>query len=84
MFQEISTHSRKVTCQSRKLACHMSGITLFRDHKEYIYDNRDTWYCFSCNSCIFPFNNIDGDIQIMAAVKDMSSACENAFMLLVR
>ena len=76
--RKFSTHSRKVTCQSCKLASHLNCITLSQDHKNYIDDDRDTWYCFSCNSCIFPFNDIDEDFQFMAAVKEMSSTCENA------
>ena len=34
--RKFSTHSRKVTCQSCKLARHMNCITLSRDHKKYI------------------------------------------------
>ena len=80
--RKFFTHSRKVTCQSCKLASHMNCITVSRDHKKYIDDNKDTWYCFSCNFCIFPFNNIDEDIQFMAALKEMSSTCENALCYL--
>ena len=68
--------SRKVTCQSCALSFHMNCITLSQDHRKYIEDNIDIWYCSSCTSCIFPFNNIEEDIHFMAAIKEMSANCE--------
>ena len=54
----------------------MNCITLSQDHKKYIEDNIDIWYCSSCTSCIFPFNNIEEDIHFMAAIKEKSANCE--------
>ena len=68
--------SRKVTCQLCALSFHMNCITLSQDHRKYIEDNIDIWYCSSCTSCIFPFNNIEEDIHFMAAIKEMSANCE--------
>ena len=68
--------SRKVTCQSCALSFHMNCITLSQDHKKYIEDNIDIWYCSSRTSCIFPFNNIEEDIHFIAAIKEMSANCE--------
>ena len=63
------SHSKKVKCCLCLGRYHLNCISLSSDIINYIQDNEQTWYCSLCITEIFPFNNIEDDIEFVSTIE---------------
>ena len=71
--KNILTHARKVTCCICHKLFHVKCISLSPEYMISIQDNSESWYCTYCIQTVFPFNNIEDDIDFFAEIEQSSS-----------
>ena len=72
--KNILTHARKVTCCICHKEFHVKCISLSLEYMMIsIQDNSESWYCTCCIQIVFPFNNIEDDIDFLAEIEQPSS-----------
>ena len=79
--KNILTHARKVTCCICQKIFHVKCISLSPEYMISIQDNSESWYCTYCIQTVFPFNNIEDDIDFLAEIEQSSSADKSLMYL---
>ena len=70
--KNILTHARKVTCSIRHKIFYVKCISLSPSYMTSSQDNRASWYCTYCIQTMFPFNNIEDDLDFLAEIEQSS------------
>ena len=66
-----------MSCKIYLLNC----ISLSNENISYIQDNEQTWFCSMCITEIFPFNNIEDEVDFLANI-DASTLPRNSMCYL--
>ena len=75
------SHSKKVKCCVCLGKYHLNCISLSNENISYIQDNEQTWFCSMCITEIFPFNNIEDEVDFLANI-DASTLPRNSMCYL--
>ena len=59
--RKFHNHAKIVECVSCHIRYHLKCITLECEHQAYILFHLLEWICETCNSLIFPFNQLESD-----------------------
>ena len=62
-------HSKKIKCCVCLGKYHLNCISLSNENISYIQDNLQTWFCSMCITEIFPFNNIEDEVEFVANIE---------------
>ena len=73
--KNVSHHAYSVCCNLCNNVYHLKCITLNQSEIDEIISSRESWYCSTCISCLFPFNSIDSDIEFRATIEGRSDHC---------
>ena len=68
--RNILQHGHDITCSVCFKSYHLKCITIDHVVIEYIEKNGSTWYCSHCLINIFPFKNLDNEIDFMSTVNE--------------
>ena len=68
--RKILQHAHDISCSVCFRSYHLKRISIDPVVIEYIEQNRSTWYCSHCLINIFPFNNLENDIDFMSTVNE--------------
>ena len=68
--RKILQHGRDITCSVCFKSYHLKCISIDHVVIEYIEQNRSTWYCSHCLINIFPFKNLENEIDFMSTVNE--------------
>ena len=68
--RKILQHAHDISCSGCFKSYHLKCISIDPVVMEYIEQNRSTWYGSHCLIDIFPFNNLENDIDFMSTVNE--------------
>ena len=68
--KRILRHAYHIRCALCRGCYHLKCITLIPEEIEQLKCTSTTWYCRSCNSDIFPYNNIEDNNEFLNCLKD--------------
>ena len=66
--RKFHNHAMIVECVSCHIRYHLKYITLECEHQAYILFHLLEWICETCNSLIFPFNQLESDNDFLHAL----------------
>ena len=66
--RKFHNHAKIVECVSCYIRYHLKCITLECEHQAYILFHLLEWICETCNSLIFPFNQLESDNDFLHAL----------------
>ena len=66
--RKFHNHAKIVECVSYHIRYHLKCITLECEHQAYFLFHLLEWICETCNSLIFPFNQLESDNDFLHAL----------------
>ena len=70
--RRVHNHSYCLKCCNCLQLYHLKCVTLNKDEQNILLTNKAIWICLKCNIDIFPFNNIDEDVDFLQACQTSS------------
>ena len=70
--RRVHNHSYCLKCCNCLQLYHLKCVTLNKDEQNILLTNKEIWICLKCNTDIFPFNNIEEDVEFLQACQTSS------------
>ena len=65
--KRVHNHSHCLNYCNCLQTYHLKCITLNKDEQNNLVANKENWICMKCNIDIFPFNNLEDDVDFVQA-----------------